>query len=176
MNDAGNQVLADRSVQTELACPVCDTPLKPGATGQVVDITCPSCGAGIQAAVFPALFRPRAAAGETRCFYHKDKKAVVPCSVCGRFLCALCDIHMHGRHLCPACMTSCKQGRDNLENHRLLYDKIALYLSIIPFTIFLWFMAIITAPAAIFVVIRYWPPTALCPAAFFGISVHWCWP
>lgn len=82
---------------------------------------CPSCGVLIKADVFPALFRelPTGNSGETllmddeaACFYHPGKKAVVPCSVCGRFLCALCDIDFNGRHICPSCLeTGKKNGR-----------------------------------------------------------------
>jgi hypothetical protein len=42
----------------------------------------------------------------------------------------------------------------DLENRRVLYDTLALALAIIPiFTI--WF-TLLTAPAAIYIVIRYW--------------------
>jgi len=60
--------------------------------------------------------------------------------------------------LCPACMENGKNKREikNIENHRMLYDKIALYLAILPFTMIFWFLTVITAPAAIFVVVRYW--------------------
>src|SRR5678815_2855123 len=60
---------------------------------------CPSCQTPLQIEVFPALFRrfTPGRAGETiieesdaSCFYHPQKKAVVPCEGCGRFLCALC--------------------------------------------------------------------------------------
>lgn len=165
MNNAENKAMGDQHSQTELTCPVCDAPLKPGKTNQIVDVTCPLCSAEVQTAVFPALFQHQVKshrssslimADETSCFYHKNKKAILPCSVCGRFMCTLCDMHINGQHLCPACMKSCKQELGNLENHRVLYDKIAFYLAIIPFTLFLWFMTVITAPATIFIVIRYW--------------------
>ena len=48
----------------------------------------------------------------------------------------------------------------NLENHRTLYDSIALSLAILPIFIF-WF-TIVTAPLVIFLVIKYWrAPTSL---------------
>ena len=71
---------------------------------------CPSCRAPIQADIFPAAYRPTdsVTGGDTvlpenqaGCFYHSDKKAVEVCSSCGRFICALCDIEMGGRHICP---------------------------------------------------------------------------
>ena len=150
-----------------LACPRCSRPIESPAPERGADRSCPACGAGLRVDTYPALFRypdpgARAAAAilenETSCFYHAGKRAVVPCDVCGRFLCALCDIHLDGRHLCPACMEAGAESKQigNLENQRILYDKIAMYLALIPFTVVFWFAAFITAPAALFVVIRYW--------------------
>jgi hypothetical protein len=95
---------------------------------------------------------------EAGCFHHPDKKALSHCAVCGRFLCALCDLEINDQHLCAACLAIGQKKNTilNLENHRILYDKIALFLSIVPFTFILWFFSIITIPATIFVVIRYW--------------------
>lgn len=126
---------------------------------------CPACGVPVQVEIFPALFRPTARGrggealmveGESSCFYHPQKKAVVPCQACGRFLCALCDCELHGEHFCPACL---EVGRQNgritrLENKRTLYDGIALSLAILPLLIF--YFTIITAPMALYVAIRYW--------------------
>jgi hypothetical protein len=65
-------------------------------------------------------------------------------------------VELEGRSLCFSCV---KAGRDSqreggLETRRILYDSIALALAIIP--IFFVFPTIITAPAAIFVALRYW--------------------
>lgn len=126
---------------------------------------CPACGVPLQIEVFPALFRKIAPGqsgeaimieGESSCFYHPQKKAVVPCDGCGRFLCALCDCALDDRHFCPACLeTGRTKGKiKNLENQRTLYDSIALALAIFPMLIF--YFTIITAPMTLFVVIRYW--------------------
>ena len=106
-------------------------------------IPCPGCGTPTRTLIFPALFRESApgTAGESltadddaSCFYHPGKKAVIPCDVCGRFLCALCDVAFNDQHLCPSCLEKGKQKRKikNLENHRILYDRLAFYLAIIP--------------------------------------------
>ena len=108
--------------------------------------------------VFPAFFRPFAPGhagdwvmveGESTCFYHPQKKAVVPCDVCGRFLCALCDCEIKGRHLCPACLESGqkKKSIQGLEDVRVLHSRLAFMLSLLPF--------FITGLAAIYVAIRY---------------------
>jgi hypothetical protein len=93
---------------------------------------------------------------EAGCFYHPQKKAVVPCEACGRFLCALCDCEFHGRHLCPACLESgkSKQSTEGFVSERVLYRRQALVLSILPLYI--------TGMAAIYVALRRWAmPTAL---------------
>ncbi len=132
---------------------------------------CPSCGAKIYGVIFPAFTRPDSAsrAGETLiidtdagCFYHPQKKAEIACDYCGRFLCALCDVEMEGKHLCPPCIESGKQkGRiKTLENRRTLYDSIALSLSVLPLLIF--YFTVITAPISLYIAFRYWnAPTSV---------------
>ncbi len=126
---------------------------------------CPSCSSPLRLEVFPTLFDTPAPAqtaqavvaeGEASCFYHPSKKAMLPCEVCGRFLCALCDVELNGQHLCPACLASGqKKGRlSNLDNRRVLYDSLALTLALAP--LLLWPFTLITAPAALFVALRYW--------------------
>src|SRR5260370_609573 len=86
-----------------------------GASGD-----CPACGAALQVEVFPALFSQPArfsraeiaiAGSEAACFFHAEKKAVVPCSHCGRFLCALCDVELGNEHLCPPCLETARKKR-----------------------------------------------------------------
>jgi hypothetical protein len=123
--------------------------------------------------VFPALFRrpdlkwldeTLLAEDEAGCFYHPRKKAIVPCENCGRFLCALCDVELGDRHLCLACLeTGRKKGTlKNLETRRVLYDNIALALSIFPALLF-W-PTIVTAPMALFIALRHWKaPRGIIP-------------
>ena len=147
------------------SCPGCRTPLGEGMFNHPDLTPCPACGAPVQVEVFPALFRPAARGrdgetlmveGESSCFYHPQKKAVVPCQGCGRFLCALCDCELHGEHFCPACLEVGRQkGRiTRLEDQRTLYDGIALSLAILPLLIF--YFTIVTAPIALYIAIRYW--------------------
>ncbi len=96
------------------------------------------------------------------CFYHPQKKAVVLCAYCGRFLCALCDVEWGGEHLCPACLeTGKKKGRIiSLERRRVLYDAAALKLAVYPVLMF-WF-TLLTAPIALYIAIRHWnSPTSI---------------
>ncbi|MEN9575022.1 MAG: hypothetical protein RL514_2877 [Verrucomicrobiota bacterium] len=147
-----------------VSCAECRTPLSELFNAGELR-ACPGCGTPTLVEVFPALFRARtvgAAAetirteGDAGCFFHPQKKAIVPCEGCGRFLCALCDVELHGQHLCPACLeVGRKKGRlKNLENHRDLHDRTALLLATVP-ALLLW-PSLVCAPAALFVVFRYW--------------------
>jgi hypothetical protein len=146
-------------------CPKCRASLLEGVFNQPELTPCSGCGVPLQIEIFPALFRRIAAGrdgeavmveGESSCFYHPNKKAVQPCHGCGRFLCALCDCELHGEHFCTTCLEAGKtKGKiKNLENRRTLYDSIALSLAIIPMLIF--YFTFVTAPAALFIAIRYW--------------------
>jgi len=148
-----------------LACPKCKTPLPAAVANQRETNPCPSCAVPLQVEVFPALFRRNAPgqAGEAllvdsdaSCFYHPNKKAVLPCEGCGRFLCALCDCELHGQHYCPGCLEAGrKKGKiKRLENERICYDSIALALSLLPLLLF--YLTFITAPVALYLAIRHW--------------------
>jgi hypothetical protein len=148
-----------------IQCPKCRAWLLEGMFNQPELKPCPACGAPLQIEIFPALFRKISPGksgeavvveGEADCFYHPQKKAVVPCEGCGRFLCGLCDCELHGQHFCPACLEAGKtRGKiKKLENERTLYDSIALALAIYPLLIF--YFTLVTAPLALFIAIRYW--------------------
>ena len=89
----------------------------------------------------------------------------MPCGRCGRFLCALCDLDIGGRHLCPACVadgpplttaTTASGERTaggELANERFLYDRMALTLAAAPL-LFLWPVTLFTAPVALFYAVR----------------------
>jgi len=154
----------------EISCTHCHAPILAGYYNTSDLIPCPSCHAPVKIDVFPAFYHsPRSGKeGETliddqaSCFYHPQKKAVIPCDHCGRFLCALCDVELSDKHLCPACVeTGKKKGRIvNLDRHRVLYDGVALRLALFPM-ITIWF-TLITAPMAIYLAIRHWKsPTSL---------------
>ena len=156
-----------------LSCTKCNTSLPLQMINSNTLGTCPSCGGLLRADVFPALYRefPTIRSGETLqmaneagCFYHPRKKAVVPCSACGRFVCDLCDVALNGQHLCPACFEKGKTKRKikNLENQRTCYDTIALMVATVSILIY-WF-TIITAPFVIYLTVRHWKsPTSIIP-------------
>jgi len=156
-----------------LSCTRCQATLLGEVYNTAALTPCPHCGALLEVEVFPALFKGLAVGqagenllvgGESSCFYHPQKKAVVPCDGCGRFLCALCDCEFNDQRLCPACLEiGKKKGKiKNLQNHRMLYDNLALALAVFPLLIF-W-LTIVTAPMALYLGIRYWnAPSSIIP-------------
>lgn len=154
-----------------IACENCRTPISPEQINRNEYTPCGYCGTLLQTHVFPAANKQVSdeqkqpeiiVTDEAGCFYHPTKKAVAPCSSCGRFLCALCDIEMDGKHICFSCMESGAENNelDQLENHRFLADGLALRISFLPVLLpmFIWFTCI-TAPISIFYVVRYWNRT-----------------
>ena len=142
----------------QIQCPKCKARLFEPVFNQPDLVPCPACATPLQIEIFPAFFRRVAPGrdaeavmveGESSCFYHAQKKAVVPCDACGRFLCALCDCEVKGRHLCPGCLESGQKKRNiqGLEKMRVLHSRQALLLAILPL--------FITGLAAIYVALRY---------------------
>jgi hypothetical protein len=157
-----------------ILCPGCYTPLPASHFNTGSFEPCPSCQVKVQAAVFPAAFRVIGPGrtgerilvqGESSCFYHEQKKAVVPCDTCGRFLCALCDVDLNGKHLCPQCLDTGRQkgSLQELETGRVLYDNAALLLALTPMVIFVfWFLTLVTAPVAVLLgVMSYFRPNSI---------------
>jgi len=149
-------------------CPECRAELVNDVVNQTDFAPCPACGTLLQLSVFPAIHRQHAVGtggerimvdGESGCFFHPLKKAVLPCDSCGRFLCALCDCPLDGKHFCPTCLETgrTKGTIKSLDNRRTLYGELALALIVLPLvTIVFFYLTIITAPIALFVAIRYW--------------------
>ena len=161
-----------------LTCENCRAQMPASAVvGQGDAGACPRCGIPARVDVFPAFFRqtgpgqagdPILFDKESSCFYHPEKKAVVPCECCGRFLCVLCDLELDGRHICTACVSAEREkGRlERLENERVLYDTIALEVAGVPLILapcfwFVWpIVGVLAGAVALFMVFRYWkaPP------------------
>jgi len=151
-----------------LNCPKCFYLLPEELLNQPDLQPCPNCRTPFQIEVFPALFRLAesgrtgeliVADTEASCFYHAQKRAVVPCAACGRFLCALCDCELNGQHYCPSCLDAGKtRGKiKQLETSRVRYDNIALGLVLWPvLTVLLFWATLLTAPIALGLVILKW--------------------
>lgn len=152
-----------------LTCDRCRARLPVSAVNTPDLVACPSCRTPLRFLVFPAFYRAHAPAqvgetimveGESSCFYHPAKKAVVPCDGCGRFLCALCDVDLDDKHLCPKCVEAAKTKRtiDTLESERYLYDSMALNFAAIALLLAFCmpYVSVFLAPAAVFVAVRHW--------------------
>ena len=150
-----------------LLCHHCRTVVPEALFNTGSPVPCPRCNSSLLVRVFPAFFRAPAigaaaealgSAEDAGCLYHPRKKAVVPCADCGRFLCALCDLEIDRRHVCPACVTAGRPGGGlpvgRLEGPRLLHDSLALSLAVLPLLIYPF--TLVAAPAALFLVVRYW--------------------
>ncbi len=120
--------------------------------------------------MFPAMYSGTAAqaaeavadGGEASCFYHPENRAAVPCDSCGKFLCAVCDLDLDGRHLCHECLDrGIKTRTATIEDERILWDSMALHLTTWP--VLTVYLPIFTAPIALYLVIRHWgqPPGIL---------------
>ena len=160
-------------ITKEINCPKCRKPLPENLFNTRGLTKCPTCQTPVHVDTFPALFQAATPGnvGETlltdddaSCFYHPQKKAVVHCQQCGRFLCALCDLDLNGQHFCAACVESGKKkGKiKTLENHRTLYDSIALRVALYPIITF--YLTLPGAIASIIIAIKYWnAPTSILP-------------
>ena len=157
-------------IRATVACTGCQARLPADFFNLTHFVGCPSCEASLRIRVFPALVRteeapvatPVLTEGESSCFYHPHKRAVVACESCGRFLCALCDIEVGDKHRCPGCLSNTGRKTPELEKRRTLYDGIAFALATFP--ILFWPFTLITAPAAMFLTIRHWrTPLSIFP-------------
>src|SRR5579872_1874043 len=152
---------------TSGGCPECHAALPPDTWNLNFPARCPNCRALLTAMAFPAQVRqnlpampePVGEAGEATCFFHVSNKAAIPCDQCGRFLCTLCRVEISGANWCPSCI---ERERTNgmlsyLDNRRMMYDNLALLLALMPIVLFpFWPIAVISAPATLFVVFYYW--------------------
>lgn len=153
---------------TTLSCPCCSETLPVSQARSRHTFECPACHAEVEAFIFPAFqddpsARPQielAQGSEAVCFFHPRYRALTPCDHCGRFLCRLCTIHVGERKLCADCLAQLRKQRSEtgLVQYAALFDNTALFLAIAPaVTIALAFLTIISAPAALFLSIYYWP-------------------
>ena len=158
--------MGDGEVSAPIRCCRCDAGLPREAIEARYGAICPACTSEVIVRTFPAILAMpevvspeaiQAGEGEATCFFHPGKTAAVACSRCGRFLCQLCRVEFRGEDWCPECLSSGIQKRriTTLENHRTLYDSVALAIAVFPLLIF-WFMTFLSAPVALYVAIRYW--------------------
>ena len=154
---------------SSLPCTKCGRILPTAAFNRDAAVRCMGCNATIMVEVYPALVQSGGEAPtgerlptdeEASCFYHTGKRASIVCDNCGRFLCALCDVRIGQRNLCPSCIGSF-HGRQSsssagLGRQRVLYDSLALLLAVLPFGF--------TPLISLYLAIRYWStPVSVLP-------------
>lgn len=103
-----------------------------------------------------AVSRARALEGadDATCFFHAKSQAEAVCSACGRFLCPVCAVNFGGRVLCPTCIATGKTVAVGNENSAWQPDGLAFLLATVP--LLMWPFTIITAPAALVIVVLNW--------------------
>ncbi|MBE0502394.1 MAG: hypothetical protein IBX47_13265 [Desulfuromonadales bacterium] len=147
-------------------CPECQEPLPRLLFNRSDGGECPHCNTRILVSVFPALFADpkqervtennRQDEDQAGCYFHPHKVAALSCAGCGLFLCLLCETEIGGRHICPRCLENeiKEQSQTKLVTHRVLYEQMAFALAFYP--LIFPFVTLFTAPAALFVAVRYW--------------------
>ncbi len=149
-----------------LSCPRCRAHLEHELAAPGTPRPCPSCERPLEGLIFSAYDRPPiagksaeavVAAEDAGCFYHPQSRAQEACDICGRFLCALCDVELLGRHVCPGCVSSARRKKHdlNLDGDRMLYGGVALMIAALPVLLF-WPVTLITGPLAVFVALYGW--------------------
>lgn len=153
------------------ACARCRAKLPLEAHLHASMTACPLCANPLQVVLFPAFTRGAGssgassgdvvAEGQSACFYHQDKLAVTPCDACGRFLCALCDIELQGRHLCPACLEAGAKSRriETLERARTRWDLLASQLVLLSLFLFVLAPLLTLAVLVLVAATRKAPPS-----------------
>jgi hypothetical protein len=152
---------------TQLNCPRCSEPVPVTPSGSAQTLRCPACSANVEAAIFPALLSGHSArtkiqlaeGSDAGCFFHSRYRAMIPCEVCGRFLCELCSINVGARILCAECISNLRKQKSEsgLGHHAALFDNTALFLVIGPaISLFFSVFTLLSAPAALFLSFYYW--------------------
>lgn len=147
-----------------LRCAKCDSPLHEDYLKGGSQI-CYHCRRPVDVTVFPAFYMDRETGGsgesrtseeEAACFYHQQKRAERICASCGRFICDLCSVKLDESDICARCLEISVENKEYamFENRRVLYDGIALQLSVFPMIFVI--PTILTAPAAMYMCVRYW--------------------
>lgn len=147
---------------TAVACPSCGgdvIPAEPDAGWQF----CPSCANRLQIYFWPVVRQNTSAttalSDHATCFFHPDKAFQACCQRCGRFLCALCDLHLGAEHVCPTCFergrgdSGMEVGKAEWRYRDVLYDSIAATVGW--GWILIWPTFIAALPAVIFLHVKY---------------------
>jgi hypothetical protein len=153
---------------------------------------CPTCGREAQVTVLPALYKAALpqppplpeeppAPGEAVCYHNPKRRATKVCDHCGVFVSDAWAAKWGHQTVCLKCIEGLRSEHKDIrfEAKRKLWDNVALLLSVGPWvlamlliaTFFLYvfgflslMLTLVTAPASIFIALRYWnAPRSLAP-------------
>lgn len=138
---------------------------------------CPSCRRPVSIGIFPALLEGAEAKpptlpadppaeGEAACFYSPNRRATKECSHCGVLISDMWAAQWGSDTVCLKCLEHLRQqGKDErFQGSRVLWDNIALFLALLPFSVVFWWAVFLSAPASLFIGLRHWnSPRSLVP-------------
>ncbi len=173
-------------------CTFCGYGIPDTQFGPAAPARCPTCGREVTATILPALHKSALLSppslpedppgpGEAACFYNPNRRATKVCDHCGVFVSDAWAARWGSQTVCLKCIDDLrsKHKDSRFEARRTLWDNIALLLATGPWVLALIFLAtlvlyglalfciiltLVTAPAALFVALRYWnAPRSLVP-------------
>ncbi len=112
--------------------------------------------------------------GDTPCFYNPRRKATTSCSQCGVFISDAWAAKWGAQTLCLRCLEKMRASRrtPQFETQRWLWDNICLALVAVPFTFVFWWLAPLTAPAALILGLWAWrKPGSLVPRGKWRLAL-----
>lgn len=104
--------------------------------------------------------------GDSVCFYDPQQKASCLCSQCGVLASDAWSASWGSRKVCLRCLEKLRAGGKDkdFESKRVMWDNVCLILALAPLTPLSYFLAIVTAPAALVLGLRSWNrPRSLVP-------------
>ncbi len=157
-----------------IVCAACSMPVPRDFWNRDEGVRCRGCGHNVRVTVFPAIdLHPIGAAPEALQVETEVELLLSPAKPRRPrlrrmrplpLLCALCDLDVDGRHICPRCFETGVSTHkiQTVEQRRTMYDTVALALSTLPFLL-IW-PALIAAPWALVMVFTRWnAPSSLDP-------------
>lgn len=146
-------------------------------------LACPRCGRANEVTLLPALIKvPKGpppldldppAEGEAVCFYSPARRATGACSHCGVLISNAWAAQWGNETVCLKCLEHLRDNRDErFQSKRTLWDNIALFAAVLPFTFIFWFIVVISAPASVFLAIWHWnSPRSMVPRSRLRLAL-----
>lgn len=148
-------------------CHFCQTPLAPERVDDGGGVACGHCERPTQLVVFAAILGGSAGTPAHQvdahlqgasCFYSPEKLATGECRNCGAWISEEWTARWGAEVYCLKCLEHLRQrGADaSFAEGIVLWDSVALFLALVPYSLVLTFVGFFTAPAALFLTVRHW--------------------